>query len=103
MVGYDGLSPEGNGDELSILLSLWPRALTKTTIGWNRNQIESTEVVYTFYFHCLHFVCLAYFTLLDQKRKQPLGGIGIESNLRKLFILFTFIVDIFVCFHGEIS
>ena len=28
MVGYDGLSPGGNGDELSILLSLWPRALS---------------------------------------------------------------------------
>ena len=33
---------------------------------------------------------LAYFTLLEQKRKQPLGGIGIEMNLRKLVILFYF-------------
>ena len=42
---------------------------------------------YTFYWHPFTFiidtfVCLAYFTLLEQKRKQPLGGIGIESNLR---------------------
>ena len=28
MVGYDGLSPGGNEDELSILLSLWPRVLS---------------------------------------------------------------------------
>ena len=28
VVGYDGLSPGGNGDELSILLSLWPRVLS---------------------------------------------------------------------------
>ena len=33
---------------------------------------------------CVPF--LAYFTLLDQKRKQTLGGIGIESNLRKLLL-----------------
>ena len=51
MVGYDGLSPEGNGDELSILLSLWPRAL-------------SNEQTLSFF-----------------------AKGGIESNLRKLFIL----------------
>ena len=67
MVGYDGLSPGGNGDELSILLSLRPRVL-------------SNEQSLSFF-----------------------AKGGIESNLRKLFILFTFIVDIFVCFHGEIS
>ena len=65
MVGYDGLSPGGNEDELSILLSLWPRALSneQTLSFFAKGGIESTEVVYTF----------------------------------------TFIVDIFVCFHGEIS
>ena len=41
---------------------------------------------------CVPF--LAYFTLLDQKRKQTLGGIGnrIESTE-----VITFIVDTFVC------
>ena len=51
MVGYDGLSPGGNGDELSILLSLWPRVL-------------SNEQTLSFF-----------------------AKGGIESNLRKLFIL----------------
>ena len=39
---------------------------------------------------CVPF--LAYFTLLDQKRKQTLGGIGIESTE-----VVTFIVDTFLC------
>ena len=64
MVGYDGLSPGGNGDELSILLSLWPRVLSneQSLSFFSKGGIESTEVVYTF----------------------------------------TFIVDVFVCFHSVI-
>ena len=43
MVGYDGLSPGGNGDELSILLSLWPRALSneQTLSFFAKGGIES--------------------------------------------------------------
>ena len=48
---------------------------------------------------CVPF--LAYFTLLDQKRKQTLGGIGIESNLRKLFILLLSLLTFLFVFTAK--
>ena len=53
---------------------------------------------------CVPF--LAYFTLLDQKRKQTLGGIGIESNLRKLLLsLLTllFVWHILLCWNKNVN
>ena len=65
VVEYDGLCPGGNGDELSILLSLWPRAL-------------SNEQTLSFF-----------------------AKGGIESNLRKLFILLLSLLTFLFVFTAK--
>ena len=73
-----------------------------TMITWLFSSINNrvyTFHIVTFTFIVDTFVCLAYFTLLEQKRKQPLGGI--ESNLRKLFIFLLSLLTLLFVFTAK--